>query len=376
MGWLKKAVSVAAPIVGGAIGGPVGTQIGSAIGSAIAGDQYSRQVGESAAAYDARMRALGQRGYFRPVDTQTYFAKSEFEIDPNTGAVKSASYTPTEAVQEKQRRLEGLSETGLDVAEQAAEFGQQFFDPAQVAFNLGQSFLGESPEQIRQRYMQQQMDVLRPYDIEQEQRLGAGVFGRGASGLSVGVGGNPYLQTYLESQNRRNLQLAAQSEQAARDQIDYGISTLGKAGGLLGTGFDVMTGAMSPYEQYLNNLITLDEQAREALQTGVDIGKAATQGSQFAADREALGAETTLKAELGEAERENEIIQGILENEKVINKGIDIVKDVAGGVKDVVGGGLLSDAAQPPGGGYFGENIISDPMDYYLKDVEKYGFAY
>ena len=61
-------------------------------------------------------------------------------------------------------------------------------------FNLGQSYLGETPDQMRQTYMQQQMDALRPYDIEQEQRLLAQGFGRGTTGLSVGAGGNPMLK--------------------------------------------------------------------------------------------------------------------------------------------------------------------------------------
>ncbi len=47
-------------------------------------------------------------------------------------------------------------------------------------------------EELRQRYMQEQMDVLRPYDIEEEQRLASSVFGRGRGGLSVGAGGQPY----------------------------------------------------------------------------------------------------------------------------------------------------------------------------------------
>ena len=100
MGFLKDAVSIAAPIVGNMIAPGIGGQIGSAVGSAISGRQMAKQAGETAAQYDARMRQLGQQGFFKPVAMKTLYGQSEFKVDPVTGAVTSASYTPSEAVQE------------------------------------------------------------------------------------------------------------------------------------------------------------------------------------------------------------------------------------------------------------------------------------
>ena len=96
---IKDVAAVAAPIAGAYFGGPMGAQIGSAVGGMIAGGQQAKQAGETAAQYDARMRQLGQQGFFKPVAMKTLYGQSEFEVDPVTGAVTSACYTPSESVQ-------------------------------------------------------------------------------------------------------------------------------------------------------------------------------------------------------------------------------------------------------------------------------------
>jgi hypothetical protein len=311
MGFLKDAISVAAPIVGGMVGGPVGAQIGSAIGGAISQRQLAKQAGETAAQYNARMQQLGQQGFFRPVAMKTLYGQSEFKVDPVTGAVTSASYTPSETVQEQQGRLGVMMGQGLTAAEQAVPFAEQFAAPAQGLFNIGQEYLSTTPEEARQRYMQQQMDVLRPYDIEEEQRLARTTFGRGAGGLSVGAGGNPYLQALQESRNRRNLQLAAQAEQAAQQQIGFGAQQLAKAGGLLGTGYDIMQGSLAPYQSYLANQARLEELAQQPLTMGANLGATAMTGQQYGADMSSQGALGLAQQQMAAAEGRNERMQGL-----------------------------------------------------------------
>jgi hypothetical protein len=311
MGFLKDAISVAAPIVGGMVGGPVGAQIGSAIGGAISQRQLAKQAGETAAQYNARMQQLGQQGFFRPVAMKTLYGQSEFKVDPVTGAVTSASYTPSETVQEQQGRLGVMMGQGLTAAEQAVPFAEQFAAPAQGLFNIGQEYLSTTPEEARQRYMQQQMDVLRPYDIEEEQRLARTTFGRGAGGLSVGAGGNPYLQALQESRNRRNLQLAAEAEQAAQQQIGFGAQQLAKAGGLLGTGYDLMQGALAPYQSYLANQARLEELAQQPLTMGANLGATAMTGQQYGADMSSQGALGLAQQQMAAAEARDERMQGL-----------------------------------------------------------------
>ncbi|NCX90731.1 MAG: hypothetical protein EBX03_03720 [Rhodobacteraceae bacterium] len=311
MGFLKDAISVAAPIVGGMVGGPVGAQIGSAIGGAISQRQLAKQAGETAAQYNARMQQLGQQGFFRPVAMKTLYGQSEFKVDPVTGAVTSASYTPSETVQEQQGRLGVMMGQGLTAAEQAVPFAEQFAAPAQGLFNIGQEYLSTTPEEARQRYMQQQMDVLRPYDIEEEQRLARTTFGRGAGGLSVGAGGNPYLQALQESRNRRNLQLAAEAEQAAQQQIGFGAQQLAKAGGLLGTGYDIMQSSLAPYQSYLANQARLEELAQQPLTMGANLGATAMTGQQYGADMSSQGALGLAQQQMAAAEARDERMQGL-----------------------------------------------------------------
>lgn len=356
MGFLKDAISIAAPIVGAAVGGPVGAQIGGAIGGAIAGRQQQRQAGETAAQYAARMQQLGQQGFFRPVATKTYFGQSQFKVDPVTGAVTSASYTPTESVQEQQGRFGVLMGQGLTAAEDVVPFAKQYAAPAQGLFNLGQQYLAESPEEARQRYMQQQMDVLRPYDIEEEERLARTAFGRGAAGLSVGAGGNPLLKQLQEQRNRRNLQIAAQADPFAQQQIQFGTEQLSKAGGLMGTGYNLMQGALAPYESYLANQARLDELARLSLQQGLDIGSAAIGGQQYAANLGKDAAGVTARQQLAAGEAKNQAMQGLLGNTELMGQVGGLIKKGVGAI-----GGLFSGPSPQmpsnvliPGGGIGG----------------------
>lgn len=311
MGFLKNVVSVAAPIVGGMVGGPAGAQIGSAIGGYISNREMQKQAGETAAQYNARLQQLGQRGFFRPVATKTYFGQSQFDVDPVTGAVKSAGATPSQSIAEQQGRLGVLMGQGLTAAEQAVPFAQQYATPAQGLFNLGQSYLAPTAEEARQRYVQQQMDILRPYDIEEEQRLAASNLARGTGGLSVGTGGNPLLRQLLEQRNRRNVQIAAQADPYAQQQIDFGAQQLAKAGGLMGTGFDLMQGALAPYQSYLANQARLDELVQQPLTMGMNIGATAMTGQQYGADLASKGALGLAQQQMAAAEGKNESLQGL-----------------------------------------------------------------
>tara|TARA_Y100000389_G_scaffold5658_1_gene5400 strand:- start:4566 stop:5681 length:1116 start_codon:yes stop_codon:yes gene_type:complete len=353
MGFLKDAISVAAPIVGNMIAPGIGGQIGSAVGSAISGRQMAKQAGETAAQYDARMRQLGQQGFFKPVAMKTLYGQSEFKTDPITGAVTSASYTPSETVQEQQGRLGVLMGQGLTAAEQAVPFAQQYAAPAQGLFSLGQEYLADTPEEARQRYMQQQMDALRPYDIEEEQRLLAMGFGRGTTGLSVGAGGNPMLKALQEGRNRRGLQLAANAEQAAQQQIGFGTQQLGKAAGLMGTGYDTMQASLAPYQSYLSNQANLEKLAQQPLEMGLNVGSTAMTGQQFGSNMAKAGAGVTAQQQLASAERQNEMMQGLFEGDLLTDAG-SAIKTGIGKIGGLFGGG----SSMIPGGGFGGGQAV------------------
>jgi hypothetical protein len=347
MGLFSKVAKIAAPAmqIGGMVTGqPWLSAAGSALGQYGASKQLARQANETAAQYAQRMQQAGQMGMFRPVGVKTLYGQSEFKVDPTTGAVTSASYTPSESVQEQQGRLGVLMGQGLTAAEQALPFAEQYAAPAQGLFNLGQEYLAQTPEEARQRYMQQQMDVLRPYDIEEEQRLARTAFGRGQGGLSVGAGGNPLLQALSESRRRRDLQLAAQAEQAAQQQVGFGTQQLGKAAGLMGTGYDLMQGALAPYQSYLANQAKLESLAQEPLRLGAELGGRAMSGSQFAADKMANAAFNQAQAQQAANQRRYDTMSGLLGNQGLMG-------DIGTGIQKIGGylGGLFT-----PGGGIGG----------------------
>jgi hypothetical protein len=353
MGFFKDALSVAAPIVGNMIAPGIGGQIGSMVGGAISGRQMSKQAGETAAQYDARMRQLGAQGAFKPVATKTLFGQSNYKVDPITGQLLEAGYTASDSVKADQERFENFKQAGLASAEQAIPFAQQYGAPAQGLFNLGQEYLSETPEQARQTYMQQQMDALRPYDVEEEQRLLAMGFGRGTTGLSVGAGGNPMLKALQEGRNRRGLQLAANAEQAAQQQIGFGTQQLAKASGLMGTGYDLMQGSLAPYQSYLSNQAKLEELAQQPYTMGLNAGATAMTGQQFGANMGKAGAGVTAQQQLAAAQRKNEMMQGLFEGDLLTDAG-SAIKTGIGKIGGLFGGG----SSMIPGGGFGGGQAV------------------
>ena len=370
MGLFSKIAKVAGPamqIAGMATGNPALSMAGSAIGQYGASKKLAQQQGETAQQYAARMAQAGQQGFFRPVDVKTLYGQSNFEVDPTTGQLKSAGYTASDAVQADQARFGNLMQTGLTTAEQAVPFAQQYAEPAQGLFNLGQDYLADTPEQARQNYMQQQMAALRPYDIEEEQRLLAMGFGRGTTGLSVGAGGNPMLKALQESRNRRGLQLAAGAEEAAQQQIGFGTSQLSKAAGLMGTGYNTMTGALSPYQSYLNQQSGLEDLAKQPFQMGLDAGATAMTGQQYGANALQKGALDQSTQQLAGNQNRYDTTTGLLNNKELMG-------DVGGLVQKGIGkiGGLFSGGVPGFGGG---PAPMTSNMGMGMSDPSKFQFG-
>jgi hypothetical protein len=207
----------------------------------------ARQSGASAA----------QMAQFRPVGTTTRFGTSNFQFDPTTGQMTSAGYTPSDLATGYQDALARLTSQGLtqgqtqqDLAARylASQQGQPIStlgsqlmasQAGQPLTALGQQYLGESPEAIRQRYVQQQTALLAP---QQEQQL-AGIrnrlFQTGRGGLATGAteaGGlaatNPEMAAYYNALANQQRQIAAGADQAAQQQAQFGAGLLSQGTGL------------------------------------------------------------------------------------------------------------------------------------------------
>ena len=248
------------------------------VGSAVVGGlMQNRAAKKQAAAMNAQAaaqveaaRIAAEEQRFRPVGITTRFgsATPQFTNNRLTGYDYQGSPEVT-ALQDQLSRIYGSS---LGQAEQAAGYQPQFEQAAQGLFALGQQEMPQSREQI----MAEQQALLRPYDIEEEQRLAASVFGRGRGGLSVGAGGNPELQALAESRSRRDQQLLANVDQAYLNRAASGANLFGQGAGLLGQGYTMQQGALAPFTSQFSTAQGLEQAAQQPMDIGTALGQRVT----------------------------------------------------------------------------------------------------
>lgn len=310
---MGKLVSAVAPIAGAAIGNMIapgiGGQIGGALGGALAGGGGGGGggYGNVSGAYDTASAAqlqAARNAQFRPVGITTNFGSSKFEIDPNTGMLQSASYTLAPQLQGLQTSLLGGFAPSLAQAQGVDTSALQ--RGAASLYNLGQGYLGESPEAIRQRYISQQNALLAP---ENEQVL-AGIrnkmFQTGRTGLATGgttqgmAQTNPELAAFYNAQARQQAQLAANAEQAARDQVTFGQGLLTGGAGLQSTGFGLQTAAYDPLKTQLGLGTTIEAMGQQSLGLGSELGGRASTAAANAGQLASNAAMTGLAGQIAQ----------------------------------------------------------------------------
>jgi hypothetical protein len=221
MGFLSDVARIAAPvaqIAGVATGQPWLTAAGSALGGlssrgspGAVGGYYTNAAGQQVAA--------GQGAQFRPVGITTRLGSSQFGFDPS-GNITSAGYTLSP-------ELKALQDYSL------AQTGAATGDTSRL-LSLGRGYLAQSPEQVRQDYLNQQYSLLAPSTESQLSGIRSNLQRTGRGGLAVGQGGplaaaNPELQAYYNALAQRDLQLTANAEQEARSRIGFGQGLLSSA---------------------------------------------------------------------------------------------------------------------------------------------------
>jgi len=248
-------VAAAAPIAGAYFGGPVGAQIGSMVGGALAGGQQVQQANQQA-------QQAAQMSQFRPIGVTTNFGTSNFGYD-DQGRLNEAGYTLSPQLQGYQDQLAGMTGQGLT--------------SGQGLMSLGQQYLGESPEAVRQRYMQQQNALLAPGQEQAYAALQNKLFQTGRGGLATGAteaGGmaatNPELAAYYNSLAQQQAQLAAGADAAAQQQITFGQGLL--------------TGAYDPFKAGLSTQQGVESLGQSALDLGLKVGGQTTAGSAAAGE--------------------------------------------------------------------------------------------
>ena len=309
---MGKIVSAVAPIAGAALGNAVLPGIGGQIGGALAGSLVggggggggtSVQGGYNTAA--AAQQQAAQNAQFRPVGITTSFGSSNFEIDPNTGMLKSAGYTLAPQLQGLQTSLLGGYGGALQQAQGVDTSALQ--RGSQSLYNLGQGYLGESPEAIRQRYISQQQALLAP---ENEQTL-AGIrnklFQTGRTGLATGgtaagdmAATNPELAAYYNALAKQQAQLAAGAEQAAQQQATFGQGLLTGGAGLLSTGYGLQTAAYDPLKTQLGLGTQIEALGQQPLGLGSELGGKASSAAGMAGQLASQAAQTGLAGQIAQ----------------------------------------------------------------------------
>jgi uncharacterized protein YneF (UPF0154 family) len=126
---------------------------------------------------------------FRPIGMTTRFGTSEYKYDPVTGRMTSAGYQLSPEAKNAQDRLVKLAESGLVQAEGAQAQFAPLQTGAQSLFSLGNQYISQSPQDVAQNYLNQQMQLLQPGREMELANLQNKLYQQGRTGVSVAQGG-------------------------------------------------------------------------------------------------------------------------------------------------------------------------------------------
>jgi len=240
-------------------------------GQTVAGlmqQQTSKEAADKARAMiDTETAAAKASAAFKPIGMTTRFGTSEFKTDPVTGQLTSAGYTLSPEAKYAQDFFRTQANLGLQQVELARDVyaplktgANMMFDLGQRALNqptdarlgqiatdyltqssgsralqtLGEKYIAQSPEEVAQNYLNQQMALLQPGRELELANLQNKLQQQGRGGLSVAQGGalgatTPELQALYNARATQEAQLAAGAQQAGQQQVQFGA-------GLFGTG--------------------------------------------------------------------------------------------------------------------------------------------
>jgi len=300
-GGLLSSAIPGAGTIGGALASGALSSLGGALGGAVTGGlnnlisgglgtvgnllqmQQSREAAQRAQAMiDAETATAKQAAQFRPVGMTTRFGTSEFKVDPTTGQLVSAGYTLTPEAKAQQDRLVALQNQGLIQAEQAQAQFAPLQTGAQSLFNLGNQYLAQSPQDVAQNYLNQQLALLQPGRELELANLQNRLQQQGRSGLSVAQGGSygattPELQALYNARAMQEAQLAANAQQAGQQQVQFGAGLLGQGAQTMGQYYGGQQAAYAPYTTASGQVQGLEALGQQPFTMGAQLGKEAAQ---------------------------------------------------------------------------------------------------
>lgn len=246
----------------------------------------TQQRGEQAAAAQREAALRGaQVSAFRPVGMTSRFGSGAFDITDVGGVprVTGAQYNVSPELQALQDQIMGLTGGAVTTAQEAQMAAQPLGMAAQRLFNLGGQYISESPEAARQRIFNQLQEARMPAQLQEEQRLSAGAFGRGRAGLNIGGMGQPELYTLARAREAQRAQDILSAEQQAQQQIQFGTGLFGTGAQQLGQQYAIPTQALGPLQSYLGTIGSIEEMGQQPFKLGLSVGGAAQPGASAGA---------------------------------------------------------------------------------------------
>lgn len=263
----------------------------SLLGGIFGGRSQQKAAQTSANAQIEAARIAADAARFRPVGMTTRFGTSRFGFDPS-GNLVSAGYDLPSWLTGYQDRLQTLAGQRLGEAEMAPQAYAPLQQAGQQLFKLGGQYLAETPEQVAQKYMQSQLDLLAPSRERQYAQLQNQLYQTGRGGLAVGATGtrpgggvglgasSPEAEAYFNALAQQDAELAARASQEGQRQLAFGTGLFGQGAGLLGGYESGVTGALSPFTTMLGGVSTLESLGQQPLDIGAQLGgRAATAGA-------------------------------------------------------------------------------------------------
>jgi len=264
---------------------------GALVGGYLAGESAKSAAETSANAQRQAGQMAADAARFRPVGVTTRYGTSQFEMSPE-GYLTGAGYTVSPELQAYQNQLQGLTQQQL----QQGLMAPQQYAPLQGAagglFNLGSQYLAESPEQVAQKYILSQQNLLAPSREREMAQLQNRLYQQGRGGLSVGATSarpsgaqglgatTPEMEAYYNALAQQDLQLAAQAQAAGQQQVAFGTGLFGSGSQLLGQYQAGQVGALSPFQTSLGLGGTIEQMGQTPLDISAQLaGRTATAGA-------------------------------------------------------------------------------------------------
>lgn len=267
------------PVTAALIGGGAGL-----LGSSMQAGATRSAAREAAAAERDAARINAEESRFRPVGITTRFGGSQFQYGKD-GRVSGASYNVSPELRAYQDRFMNMAGgQGLDIAARAPGMYAPLTGASERLFQLGQGYLAQSPEEVAQRYMTSQLDILAPQRERQLAALRNEQFQAGRSGLAVGATGtrpgggaglgatNPEMEAYYNAIAQQDAILAGRAQEQGQRDLAFGTTLFGTGADLLGGYQRGLVGSLTPFQGYLGAAGDIEALGQQPLELGSALG--------------------------------------------------------------------------------------------------------